>query len=79
MDAVMDLYRKHGVKQDGALTALEWGMDVPLRGKDVIVTTSLHADQERELVGLMREAAAGQVGRACRDAARSRGRGVSAA
>ena len=55
MDAVMDLYRKHGVRQDGEMTSLEWGRDVPVRGKDVTtVTTSLHADQERELVGLMR-------------------------
>ena len=59
MDAVMDLYRKHGVRQDGKMTALEWGRDVPVRGKDVTtVTTSLHADQERELVDLMRRAAA---------------------
>jgi hypothetical protein len=63
MDAVMDLYRKHGVKQDGVLTSLEWGRDVPVRGKDVTsVTTSLHADQERELVGLMRSAAADKSG-----------------
>ena len=59
MDTVMDLYRKHGVRQDGKMTALEWGRDVPVRGKDVTtVTTSLHADQERELVDLMRRAAA---------------------
>ena len=58
IEGVMKLYRKHGIKQDGETTALEWGNDVPVRGKDrITVTTSLHVDQERELLALMTAAA----------------------
>jgi hypothetical protein len=58
IDAVMNLYRKHGIMQDGEKTALEWGHDVPVRGRDrVTVTTSLHASQEAELLDLMTAAA----------------------
>ena len=63
IEAVMAMYRRHGIMQDGQLTAIEWGRDVPLRGKDRIsVTTTLHADQERELIDLAREAAADRRG-----------------
>ncbi len=59
IEGVMQLYRQHGIEQqDGQKTSLEWGNDVPIRGRDrVTVTTSLHADQERELVSLMTAAA----------------------
>lgn len=63
IEAVMSLYRQRGVMQDGQQTAIEWGTDVPLRGKQRIsVTTSLHADQERELVTLAQDAAADRTG-----------------
>ena len=63
IEAVMSLYRQRGIQQDGQRTALEWGHDVPLRGKQRIsVTTSLHVDQERELIALAKEAAADRSG-----------------
>ncbi len=63
VEAVMTLYRERGVMQDGQLTAIEWGRDAPVRGKDrITVTTTLHAEQERELVPLAREAAADRRG-----------------
>jgi hypothetical protein len=59
IEGVMNLYRKHGITQDGEKTPLEWGDDVPVRGKGVVsVTTGLHVAQERELVALMTAAAA---------------------
>ena len=58
VNGVMKLFHKHGITQNGEKTALEWGNDVPVRGKEVVtVTTSLHAEQEQELLGLMTVAA----------------------
>ncbi len=56
--AITRAFATRGVRQDGRDTALVWGDDVPLRGKARVgVTTALHEDQERELVGLARSAA----------------------
>jgi hypothetical protein len=57
--AVLRLYRDRGVLQDGTLTPIAWARDDMVRGKVRWgVTTGLHEDQERELVGLVRAAAA---------------------
>jgi hypothetical protein len=59
ISAITRAFAKRGVRQDGRDTALIWGEDVPVRGKARIgVTTALHEDQERELIGLARTAAA---------------------
>ncbi len=55
--AITRAFASRGVKQDGRDTALVWGEDVSVRGKTRIgVTTALHEDQERELVGLAKRA-----------------------
>jgi TrwC relaxase/AAA domain len=57
--AVLKAYGRHGVRQDGTQTAITLGKEAPLRGKDRwSVTTSLHEAQERELIGLARDAVA---------------------
>ena len=57
--AVLKAYARHGVRQDGTRTAIVMGKEAPLRGKERwSVTTSLHEDRERELIGLARAAAA---------------------
>ena len=57
IDAVIEGFRKRGVRQDGEQVALIWGKDAPLRGKERSrVTTALHADQERQLIRLARNA-----------------------
>jgi hypothetical protein len=59
ISAITRAFAKRGVRQDGRDTALIWGEDVPVRGKARIgITTALHEDQERELIGLARTAAA---------------------
>ena len=53
IDAVTRLHREQGVRQDGRMVGLLWG-DAGERGK-ASLTTTLHVDQERELVRLARE------------------------
>ena len=61
--AVLKAYARHGVRQDGTQTAIVMGKEAPLRGKERwSVTTSLHEDRERELIGLARAAAADTIG-----------------
>jgi hypothetical protein len=55
IDAVTKLHRDRGVRQEGRMVGLLWG-DAGERGK-VNLTTTLHVDQERELIRLAREAA----------------------
>ena len=55
INAVTKLYRVHGVRQDGRMVGLLWG-ETGERGK-VSLTTTLHVEQERELVLLARQAA----------------------
>ena len=51
--AVMRMYREHGVRQNGEMTRILIGKDVPVRGKDRwSVTTAMHIDEERLVVGL---------------------------
>lgn len=53
IDAVLDAFRERGVMQDGHQVKLLWGSSPTVRGKErETVTTSLHADQERELIRL---------------------------
>ena len=57
--AVLKAYARRGVRQDGTQTGIVMGKEAPLRGKERwSVTTSLHEDRERELIGLARTAAA---------------------
>ena len=57
IDAVIKSFRERGVVQDGEPVALLWGRGASLRGKERwSVTTALHIDQERELIGLARNA-----------------------
>jgi hypothetical protein len=57
--AVMRLYREHGVRQNGEMTHILFGKDVPVRGKDRwSVTTAMHVDDERTVVGLAKRFAA---------------------
>ena len=57
IDAVIKGFRERGVVQDGEPVALLWGRGASLRGKERwSVTTALHVDQERELIGLARTA-----------------------
>ena len=60
INAVTKLHRKRGVRQDGRMVGLLWG-DPGERGK-VSLTTTLHVDQERELVQLARTAAVDRNG-----------------
>jgi hypothetical protein len=54
--AVMRLYREHGVRQNGEMTDIVFGKDVPVRGKDRwSVTTGMHIDDERTVVDLARK------------------------
>ena len=53
--AVMQMYRVHGVRQAGEMTPIEFGKDVPVRGKERwSVTTRMHVEQERTVVDLAR-------------------------
>jgi TrwC relaxase/AAA domain len=57
--AVLHLYRDRGVLQDGQPTSIAWARADMVRGKIRWgVTTGLHEEQERELTGLVRSAAA---------------------
>jgi TrwC relaxase/AAA domain len=57
IDAMMTAFRERGVVQDGQQVALMWGRGASLRGKERwSVTTALHADQERELIRLAKDA-----------------------
>jgi hypothetical protein len=59
IDAVTEKFRKQGVQQEGRQVRLLHGQGVSVRGKErVQVTTSLHIDQERELIRLAKTAAA---------------------
>jgi len=57
IDAVIKTFRERGVVQDGEQVKLMWGRRASLRGKERwSVTTALHADQERQLIRLARNA-----------------------
>lgn len=51
--AVMRMYRQHGVRQNGGMTRILIGKDVPVRGKDRwSVTTAMHIEDEQLVVRL---------------------------
>lgn len=53
---LMQMYREHGVRQNGEMTAIEFGKDVPVRGKERwSVTTAMHLDEEQTVVALAKE------------------------
>lgn len=53
---LMQMYREHGVRQSGEMTAIEFGKDVPVRGKERwSVTTAMHIDEETTVVALAKE------------------------
>ena len=57
--AVMRLYRDHGVRQDGEMTKIWFGKDIPVRGKERwSVTTEMHAAGEQRVIDLARTFAA---------------------
>ena len=59
IDAITKSFRERGVRQNGQDTAIAWGHEAPVRGKERVgVTTALHESQEHELVRLARMAAA---------------------
>ncbi|MGD0106982.1 MAG: AAA family ATPase [Rhodopila sp.] len=61
--AVMRLYREHGVRQNGEMTRIVFGKDVPVRGKERwSVTTAMHLDEERTVIGLARKFGADRSG-----------------
>lgn len=67
--AVMRLYREHGVRQNGEMTRIVFGKDVPLRGKDRwSVTTVMHLDEEQRVIDLARKFAADRSGSLLHDA-----------
>lgn len=54
-NAVTQLFREHGIRQDGERTPLIWGQE---EGKHYIsITTGLHESQEREFLSLAKAAA----------------------
>ena len=54
--AVMRLYREHGVRQDGEMTRIVFGKDVPVRGKERwSVTTAMHLEEEQTVIDLARK------------------------
>ena len=67
--AVMQLYREHGVRQDGEMTRIWFGKDVPKNGKERwSVTTAMHLDDERAVVSLAKELSADRSGALSHDA-----------
>jgi TrwC relaxase/AAA domain len=53
---VMRLYREHGVRQDGAMTRIVVGRDVPLRGvQRWSVTTEKHEIEEQRVIDLAKQ------------------------
>ena len=67
--AVMRLYREHGVRQDGEMTRIWFGKDVPKNGKERwSVTTAMHLDDERVVVSLAKELSADRSGALSHDA-----------
>lgn len=57
--AVMQMYRQHGVRQDGQMTAITFGKDVPMRGKERwSVTTAAHEFEEEKVIALAKTFAA---------------------
>ena len=60
---VMRLYREHGVRQDGTMTRIVVGQDVPLRGvQRWRVTTERHEVEEQRVIDLARELGADRRG-----------------
>lgn len=57
VNAVTALMRRYGISQDGLKTALMWGKTYSVKGQQQTqITTSLHVSQEKELIGIAREA-----------------------
>jgi hypothetical protein len=70
--AVMRLYREHGVRQNGEMTRIWFGKDVPRNGKERwSVTTAMHVDDERAVVSLAKELSADRSGALSHDALES--------
>jgi hypothetical protein len=60
---VMRLYRDHGVRQDGAMTRIVVGQDVPLRGvQRWSVTTERHEVEEQLVIDLAKQLGADRSG-----------------
>jgi hypothetical protein len=60
---VMRLYREHGVRQDGAMTRIVVGRDVPLRGVERwSVTTERHEVEEQRVTDLAKQLGADRSG-----------------
>ncbi len=60
---VMRLYRDHGVRQDGAMTRIVVGRDVPLRGVERwSVTTERHEVEEQRVIELAKQLGADRAG-----------------
>jgi AAA domain/TrwC relaxase len=54
--AVMRMYSEHGVRQNGEMTLIAFGKDVPVRGKERwSVTTAMHLDEEQAVIDLARQ------------------------
>ncbi len=54
--AVMSLYREQGVRQDGEMTPILFGKDIPKNGKERwSVTTAMHVDDERTVIDLAKK------------------------
>ena len=61
--AVMGFYHKHGVRQNGEMTRIIFGEDVPVRGKQRwSVTTAMHIEDERTVISLAQRFAADKSG-----------------
>ena len=66
---VMSMYRTHGVMQDGRMTAIAFGHEPGVRGKKRwSMTTEMHIDQERQVIGLARAASVDLSGAVSHDA-----------
>nr|WP_294544762.1 MobF family relaxase [uncultured Rhodopila sp.] len=67
--AVMGFYQKHGVRQNGELTRIIFGEDVPVRGKQRwSVTTQMHVEDEETVISLAQRFAADKSGALSPDA-----------
>ena len=67
--AVMRLYRERGVRQNGEMTPIVFGKDVPVRGKERwSVTTAMHLEEEQAVTDLARKFAADHSGALSHDA-----------
>jgi hypothetical protein len=56
IDKLTHAFRDYGVQQHGEWTSLIWGTERVMGRERIVITTAMHENEERELVGLVKRA-----------------------